>query len=82
MGESRIGLGEYFNFYNGERPHQSLGFRTPEAVYRMAAGGGARIVDRYPRKPVESPVALRSTGDSTGLKHPVGISGAAPCSCG
>jgi putative transposase len=28
------GLGGYFPFYNQERPHQSLGYRTPEAVYR------------------------------------------------
>jgi putative transposase len=28
------GLGCYFPFYNQERPHQSLGYRTPEAVYR------------------------------------------------
>jgi putative transposase len=28
------GLGCYFPFYNSERPHQSLDYRTPEAVYR------------------------------------------------
>jgi putative transposase len=28
------GLGRYFGFYNEERPHQSLGYRTPAAVYR------------------------------------------------
>jgi putative transposase len=28
------GLGRYFPFYNEERPHQSLGYRTPAAVYR------------------------------------------------
>jgi putative transposase len=28
------GLGSYFMFYNTERFHQSLGYRTPEAVYR------------------------------------------------
>jgi putative transposase len=38
IGELRIGLEEYFDFYNTERPHQSLGQRTPEAVYRTAAG--------------------------------------------
>jgi putative transposase len=32
--ELRRGLGRYFNFYNEERPHQSLGDRTPGAVYR------------------------------------------------
>jgi len=30
------GLGRYFPFYNEERPHQSLGYRTPAAVYRGA----------------------------------------------
>ena len=28
------GLGRYFGFYNEERPHQSLGDRTPGQVYR------------------------------------------------
>jgi putative transposase len=28
------GLGRYFGFYNEERPHQSLDYRTPAAVYR------------------------------------------------
>jgi putative transposase len=27
------GLGRYFPFYNEERPHQSLGYRTPAEVY-------------------------------------------------
>jgi putative transposase len=42
-----LGLTEYFAFYNGERPHQGLGNRTPDAVYRAGTGGGARIVDRF-----------------------------------
>ncbi len=32
--ELRQGLRRYFSFYNEERPHQSLGNRTPGAVYR------------------------------------------------
>jgi putative transposase len=32
------GLGRYFPFYNEERPHQSLGYRTPAAVYRGGWG--------------------------------------------
>jgi putative transposase len=28
------GLGRYFIFYNNERLHQSLDYRTPAAVYR------------------------------------------------
>jgi putative transposase len=29
-----VGLGQYFRFYNTERVHQSLEYRTPAAVYR------------------------------------------------
>ena len=35
--EARTSLGAYFRFYNDERPHQALGYRTPAAVYRAAA---------------------------------------------
>jgi putative transposase len=31
------GLARYFDFYNHERPHQSLDYRTPAAVYRGTA---------------------------------------------
>lgn len=64
MGELMVGLTEYFAFYNGERPHQSLGQQTPDVVYRSGAGGGAMIVDRFGGAMKESPVSLRSTGDS------------------
>ncbi len=33
MREAQRGLGRYFGFYNGERPHQALGYRTPRSVY-------------------------------------------------
>jgi putative transposase len=31
--DARTGIREYFNFYNTERPHQALGYRTPEEVF-------------------------------------------------
>jgi putative transposase len=31
--EARTQLGKYFHFYNTERPHQSLGYRTPAEEY-------------------------------------------------
>lgn len=31
--EAQLGLSRYFHFYNFERPHQSLGYQTPAAVY-------------------------------------------------
>ena len=33
--ETRLGLGTYLNFYNQERPHQSLEYRTPAEVYHL-----------------------------------------------
>ena len=35
MPEARIGLRDYFKFYNGERFHQSLSYKTPESVFRL-----------------------------------------------
>jgi putative transposase len=35
----RQGLGRYFPYYNEERWHQSLGYRTPAAVYRQGRDG-------------------------------------------
>ena len=62
MGELLMGLTKYFAFYNDERMHQSLGNKTPDVVYASGIGGGALIVDRFPRKAEEFPVALRLTG--------------------
>ena len=31
--DARISLGNYFTFYNTERPHQALGYRTPTEVF-------------------------------------------------
>jgi len=47
MPELQMGMTEYFEFYNTERPHQSLGNSTPHQVYQTASGGGARIVDKF-----------------------------------
>jgi putative transposase len=33
VNETFAGLGAYFGFYNRERPHQALGYRTPQAVH-------------------------------------------------
>jgi len=35
--EARRGLGRYFDFYNHERPHQALGYRTPAQVHHAAS---------------------------------------------
>ena len=45
--ELLLGLTEYFAFYNGERYHQALGYKTPDQIYQTAEGGGAMIVDKF-----------------------------------
>ncbi len=62
MDELMAGLAEYFIFYNGERPHQSLGQKTPDVVYRTGTGGGAIIVDKYPCAVDGAPVERSGTG--------------------
>ncbi|WP_240669153.1 IS3 family transposase [Dyella sp. M7H15-1] len=47
MAELMIGLTNYFAFYNAERPHQSLGYESPDTVYATRNGGGALIIDKY-----------------------------------
>jgi len=32
--EARAGIGRYLAFYSGARPHQALGYQTPDAFYR------------------------------------------------
>lgn len=58
--ELQLGLTEYFLFYNRERTHQSLDYRTPDAVYRTANGGGARIVDKFKER--ENPQRVLEMG--------------------
>jgi putative transposase len=36
VAEARAGIGRYLAFYNDERPHQALGYQTPDAFYRTA----------------------------------------------
>jgi putative transposase len=38
--ELRQGLGRYFPYYNEERLHQALDYRTPAVVYQQGRGGG------------------------------------------
>ncbi len=42
MSEARKELGRFFEWYNGERPHQSLGYQTPDEMYygRILAPAG------------------------------------------
>lgn len=42
--EAEAGLGRYFPFYNRERLHQSLDYRTPEQVFRQCSSVSRGVV--------------------------------------
>ena len=66
MGELHAGLTRYFTFYNGERPHQGLNYRTPDVVYESGEGG-AMIVDKYgsvPKLTTHEPPPGLDAGDA------------------
>jgi len=61
IGELVIGLTAYFAFYNEERPHQSLNYKTPALVHKTASGGGAMILEKYGDSLPETSDPLRSS---------------------
>jgi len=56
--EARRGLQGYFGFYNRERLHQALGYRTPAEVYGGVTGGRREGTEECPV--AGTPVALRA----------------------
>jgi putative transposase len=38
VAEAKAGIGAWLDFYNTERQHQSLGYRTPRQIYQTACG--------------------------------------------
>jgi putative transposase len=45
--EARISIGNYFRFYNTERPHQALGYRTPAEVFILDGADGCKPTMEY-----------------------------------
>ena len=58
-----MGLTDYFVFYNEERLHQALDYKTPNRVYQTAMGGGAKIVDKF-NEATETSVPVEKNWDS------------------
>jgi hypothetical protein len=71
--ELLMGLTEYFTRYNTERSHQSLGYRTPEEVYRTACGSGARIGDKFSdvRGPSKATAIIKSGQRRSAASEPL-----------
>jgi hypothetical protein len=38
--EARAGVDTYFHFYNAQRPHQALGYRTPSEILDQNSATG------------------------------------------
>ncbi len=66
MPELLLGLAEYFVFYNGERFHQSLDYKTPNEVYQTGIGGGAQIADYFSDK---RKIKKDSSGEEMGQRQ-------------
>ena len=70
--DTQRGLEDYFRFYNGLRPHQALGYRTPAEVFRgeqgvveeesngrrCSAGAGAELLVGAPGPSLNSTMIL------------------------
>jgi len=52
--EARVGLGEYFRFYNTARLHQALDYRTPAEVHFGPGGTGSNNVTGVNKKEKEA----------------------------
>jgi len=61
--DARVSLSEYFHFYNTERPHQSLGYRTPAEVFNstMVEATSAGMVESLTPDPLRIAVPTLNT---------------------
>ena len=64
VAEAKAGIGAWLEFYNEERQHQSLGYRTPRQVYEAARG---YVDDRLRRPAAPSPTSPPAQPPTTGL---------------
>ncbi len=66
VAEARAGINDYLEFYNQQRPHQALGYRTPAEVYQNGQGEkeGAAQEARLPSEVVRPSARV---GDSLDL---------------
>jgi putative transposase len=58
--QARLALKAYFRFYNEQRPHQALDYRTPAEVYSAGTSAESREGSAAARTVAGTPVALRA----------------------
>ena len=66
--EARRGIGDWFKFYNGTRPHQALDYRTPAEVYGIRNETRSGTVTGA-NTPAVAPVALRAPCATAGASR-------------
>ena len=75
VSEARASLGRYLDFYNSQRPHSSLGARTPEQAYLdhlltvRGSGLGSRVCRQRCSTQLPGSVAIR-VGSATSPARP------------
>ena len=60
VAETKAGIGSWLGFYNEERQHQSLGYRTPRQATKQNARG--YLDDRLRRTAAPSPTSRARSG--------------------
>jgi len=68
--EAREGLRAYFRFYNEQRLHQALDYRTPAEVYDGRAGGEQDRAAVRPRRACRARAARTVAGTPVALRAP------------
>ena len=63
--EARRELGAYFRFYNDQRPHQALGYRTPAEVFHQVTDVGEEGAVQAKESPIDQ--TLVSLAGAAGL---------------
>jgi hypothetical protein len=54
--DARIGISDYFRFYNNARPHQALGYRTPGEVFTSIPFEDTEkgVIECLPQEPIDT----------------------------
>jgi len=71
VAEARVGINDYLEFYNRQRPHQALGYRTPAEVYQ---NGQEEKEAAAPEVGLPSDLVKPSVGVGDSLKLALGLS--------
>ena len=67
--EARRCIGAYIDFYNSQRPHQSLDYNTPDEVYFEGGHRPVDMMDKPDGLPTSPQAQQQQSGDKNYLKQ-------------